>query len=368
MSYDTQRAQRDPEYRARKTASRTERLRRQRERERAQTPTWQYVNAAATEQRARVDAGLRAKLAIDRAQELERVVAAYEHLTEAPIKRIAPAKLRKGTRPGVAVALLGDIHAEERVVRTPAIPNEYSLEIAERRVMRFFEGVIWLVKHAPAFDVRVLVLAVLGDLITGSIHEENLETAEVPPALATILVRDWLVMGIRRLLTELPAIEVKVPCSWGNHSRTTHHVRPATGYGHSWEWLMYQILAREFEHEPRVQIHASRDRMQYLTVFDYKLAFAHGDQIQYKGGLGGLTVPAIKMAYRWDKWRDVDFYHFGHFHTRIDLGQIAFNGSVIGPSPYGFDKGLSPEVPQQSFYVLDAKRGKTMSCPIWVAE
>ena len=28
----------------------------------------------------------------------------------------------------------------------------------------------------------------------------------------------------------------------------------------------------------------------------------------------------------------------------------------------------APEPPTQSFYALDALRGKTLSCPIWVAE
>jgi len=81
-----------------------------------------------------------------------------------------------------------------------------------------------------------------------------------------------------------------------------------------------------------------------------------------------VTIPAIKAVHRWQAWRDCDYYHFGHFHERIDLDQIAFNGSVIGPSPYGMAIGAKPSHAVQSFYVLDAKRGKTMCCPIWVEE
>jgi len=308
--------------------------------------------------------------ALHRIDELDATLRAYERFTAEPIKPIEPVRFRAGRRAGAAVALLSDVHAEERVERTEAIPNAYDLAIAERRVARFFAGVVWLTRSAAAqtFDIETLIVWFGGDLISGDIHEELLERAEVPPGAAALMVRDWLVAGLRVLLTELPDVRIVVPCSVGNHGRTTQKMRPATGYGHSWEWLVYQMLGHEFRTEPRVRIHATRDEMQYLEVFGARLAFHHGHRIRYQGGIGGVTIPAIKAMHRWEQWRPCDYYHFGHYHQRIDLGQIAFNGSVIGPSPYSFAIGGAPEPPTQSFYVLDALRGKTLSCPIWVAE
>jgi hypothetical protein len=207
-----------------------------------------------------------------------------------------------------------------------------------------------------------------GDLITGDIHDELLERAAMPPGEAMLTVRDWIHAGLVQLLAELPDVCITVPCSVGNHGRTTRRMRAATGYGHSWEWVLYQVLAHDFAGEPRVTFAAPRDDLVYVPAFDYTLAFTHGHQMRYNGGIGGLTIPAIKAAHRWDAWRDVDFYHFGHFHTSLDLGQVAFNGSVIGPSPYGFAIGATPEPPQQSFYLLDERRGKTAKHPIWVGE
>ncbi len=307
--------------------------------------------------------------ALDKIDTLDRIVREYERYTAEPIRPVPPVVLRGGRREAVAVALLSDVHAEERIARTPAIPNEYSLAIAERRVMRFFAGVVWLIQHAGgAFDVRTLVLWLGGDLITGDIHDELLERAEVPPGEATLLVRDWITAGVQSILDALPGVAISMPCSVGNHGRTTKRMNAATGYGHSWEWLMYQIIAHDFRDEPRVQIHASQDEMQYVEVLDRTLAFHHGHRMRYNGGIGGITVPAIKAMHRWEQWRECDYYHFGHFHTRLDLGKIAFNGSVIGPNPYGFAIGAAPEPPAQSFYLLDAKRGKTMASPIWVGE
>jgi hypothetical protein len=308
--------------------------------------------------------------ALERIDELKHLVTTYEQYTQEPVQPIQPTVVHSGQRNAVAVALLSDVHAEERIVPTEVVRNEYSLEIAKRRVSRFFQGIVWLTKHVShdTFNIPTLVLWLGGDLITGDIHDELLETAEVPPAVAMLSVRDWIVSGIHYVLENLPDISVTVPCSYGNHGRTTKETRHTTGYGHSWEWVMYQILGHDFKDEPRVTIHATRDEMQYVTVLDRTLAFHHGFNIKYRGGLGGVTVPAIKACHRWDKWRDCDIYHFGHFHQLFDLPQIVFNGSVVGPSPYGFAIGATPEPPKQSFYILDEKRGKTMSCPVWVHE
>lgn len=316
------------------------------------------------------DARGHARAAFARIDALEEVVRTYERVTATPPRRVEPVVLRAGRRPAAAVALLSDVHAEERVVRTDAIDNEYDLAIAERRVGRFFAGVTWLVEHAASyeFDIATVIVWLGGDLISGDIHDELLERCEVPPGEAMLVVRDWIVAGLRAMLRDLPGVRVVVPCSVGNHGRTTKRMRAATGYGHSWEWVLYQVVAHDFRDEPRITFHATRDEMQYVDVFDYSLAFHHGHRMRYNGGIGGLTIPAIKAVHRWQTWRDCDYYNFGHFHTSLDLGEIAFNGSVIGPSPYGLSIGAKPEPPRQTFYLIDAKRGKTGQFPVWVAE
>lgn len=315
--------------------------------------------------------GTRASLrrALARVDELEGVVATLERYTAEPLRAVEPAPSRRGRHAAAAVALLSDVHAEERVERTPAIPNEYSLAHAERRLARFFGGLGWLLTDcARTYDVGTLVLWLGGDLISGDIHDELLERCEVPPGEAMLRVRDWIAAGITRVCTEHPTLDVLVPCSVGNHARTTDRMRAATGYGHSWEWVLYNVLASDFRHDTRVRFHAPKDELVYVDVLDMSLAFHHGHRLRYNGGIGGLTIPMIKAVHRWQAWRDCDFYSFGHFHTRLDLGQIAVNGSVIGPNAYGLSIGARPEVPQQSFFLLDAERGKTRVEPIWVTE
>jgi hypothetical protein len=42
------------------------------------------------------------------------------------------------------------------------------------------------------------------------------------------------------------------------------------------------------------------------------------------------------------------------------------NGSVVGYNGYAMAIKATPEPPQQAFYILDSKRGKTCKSPIWV--
>jgi len=316
----------------------------------------------------RREAAARAERALERVEQLEAELVAVTAGLSAALPRLEPARLRDGKRRATAVALLSDVHFEERVERSDVIPNEYGPAIADRRLARFFAGTAWLAQHAPAFDIGELVLWLGGDMISGQIHDENVETSELPPAVASLQVAGRITSGIRQLLADLPGVTLTVPCSLGNHARTTKTVRAATGYGHSWEWLIYSMIAKDLAGEPRVRVHLAPEELCYVETLGFTLAFHHGHRIKWQGGIGGVTVPAIKAAHRWDAWRAADYYCFGHYHQRIDLGQIAFNGSVIGPNAYALGLGCTPEPAQQSFFLLDERRGKTLASPVWVAE
>ena len=316
----------------------------------------------------RREAAARAERALERVEQLEAELVAVTAGLSAALPRLEPARLRAGKRRATAVALLSDVHFEERVERSDVIPNEYGPAIADRRLARFFAGTAWLAQHAPAFDIGELVLWLGGDMISGQIHDENVETSELPPAVASLQVAGRITSGIRQLLADLPGVTLTVPCSLGNHARTTKTVRAATGYGHSWEWLIYSMIAKDLAGEPRVRVHLAPEELCYVETLGFTLAFHHGHRIKWQGGIGGVTVPAIKAAHRWDAWRAADYYCFGHYHQRIDLGQIAFNGSVIGPNAYALGLGCTPEPAQQSFFLLDERRGKTLASPVWVAD
>lgn len=275
-----------------------------------------------------------------------------------------------GLREGTAVVLASDWHIEE-VVDPMKIAgrNAYNLDIAQARATRFFQGVEWLANFARnEFTLREIVLWLGGDLMSGHIHEELMETNELSPAETILKLRDMLVGGIDYLLED-PKLEcLKIPCSFGNHGRTTQKFRSKTGAENSFEWLLYNVLAWHYEKEPRVQFAVDKSRHQYVEAYDFRLHFHHGDTVRFWGGVGGLSIPLNKRIPKWDNVLRSDYHHIGHFHQAIDLGRVLVNGSLIGYNEYAMDQGCDFEPPQQMFYVLDSKRGKCLPTPIWVDE
>jgi hypothetical protein len=278
--------------------------------------------------------------------------------------------LRSGLREATAVAALSDCHVEEivRPGETP-YPNEYNLTIADRRLARFFAGFEWLIGfHRTAFAIRNVLLWLGGDLMTGHIHPENIENTATPPIKTLLWLRPRITAGIDRLLAD-PLIErIDVPCSYGNHGRNTVKPYRALGAVHSYEWLLYQWLADTYRHEPRVRFLADESAHQYAKVYDFDMHFHHGDETNYNGGSGGITIPLNKSIAQWDIAKRCDYHQFGHWHQYLDNGRLAVNGSLIGYTAYSMSIKAAPEPPQQSFYLIDSKRGKTCKSPIWVEE
>lgn len=290
--------------------------------------------------------------------------------TSVQLPQVRRRELRSGLREAAAVFLLSDVHAEERVRlgETP-VPNTYNPDIAERSIERFFASACWLMDlHRSKFKIRTAVCWFGGDLMTGHIHPENIENTTGAPIETMLWLRPRLIAGLDRLLQDSGLEEILVPCSYGNHGRNTPKPYRALGAVHSYEWCLYQFLAIHYAKEPRIQFLADKSAHQYAHIYDFDLHFHHGDETSYNGGVGGITIPLNKATAQWDKAKRCHYHHFGHWHQYQDTGRIIANGSVIGYNAYAMSIKAEPEEPQQAFYLLDSKRGKTCKSPIWVRD
>lgn len=284
--------------------------------------------------------------------------------------RIIAREKTSGMREMTAVVLASDWHVEEPVEpESVAYRNAYDLEIAAKRVEKFFRGIIWNIEHHRAskkLAIRDLLLWLGGDLMTGYIHPELVESNLLSP---TETVR-WLLPrirdGVATLLETLALDSLVVPCSFGNHGRTTDKPRISTGYANSYEWLMYHSLADEFRRDKRVRFEITNSPHQYVQVYDHVLHFHHGDDVKYQGGVGGLGIPLLKAVPMWDLVKKADIHCIGHHHTLRDYGRVVVNGSLIGYGPYSQRIRAEFEAPGQMLFYVDKKRGKAMVTHLWV--
>ena len=267
----------------------------------------------------------------------------------------------------VAIALASDWHVEETVESASVNGlNEYRLPIAKTRIEKFFSTIARLTeieRHGAKIDDLILWLG--GDLITGMIHEELAESNSKTPTQVILWLQDRLADGLATLKPHFKRI--LIPTSYGNHGRTTVKPRHATGAAHSYEWLLYRILEGRFADDQQIEFQIADSYFNFMTVFDRRLRFHHGDGLKFQGGIGGLTIPTEKAIASWNKSPNrADLDLFGHWHQYQQSRHWLCNGSLIGYNAYALSIKASFEPPTQTYFLLDKKRGRTMTSPIYL--
>lgn len=293
-------------------------------------------------------------------------LALYETIRTVP-SHVVPTYKPDGGQ-AMAIAMLSDCHWEERVdpEDVPGSYNKYTPAIAERRAAQFAQRVVLLTKsqrHLARIDD--LCLAILGDLITGFLHDDNRESNWMTPLQAILFALDQCNAIITHLLHEGEFQRIIVPCVYGNHGRTTHKPRAKTAPHTNLEWMLYQLLARHWTHEPRLTFHIAEGAHLYLDLYGFPVRFLHGDHISYQGGVGGMCVPLLRSIHRYDQTKPAALTCLGHFHQASDFGTVIVNGSMIGFNAYALSKAIPYERPKQQFILLDRKRGKSLVAEIF---
>jgi hypothetical protein len=272
----------------------------------------------------------------------------------------------------VAVMVGSDWHIEENVdPATVNNKNSFNLEIMEQRVLKFFQG------QFRMFDIlrrdttiSTIVLALLGDFITNTIHEDLQESNNLLPAEAIYRAECLIVSGIKFLLENTPPeTELLIVCHSGNHGRMTKKQRGTTEAGNSLEHFMYYHLRDFFKGESRVKFQIAEGYHSFVTLFDnkYRIRLHHGHAINYGGGVGGITIPVLKAIAQWNIADRADLDLFGHFHQFIDYGNFVANGSLIGYNDFAVRIKATFEKPQQAFFLVNKKwNSKTMATPIFL--
>ena len=304
--------------------------------------------------------------------ELENIVHFAESINEEPILPVLRKDESYKGSEATAISCLSDVHFEEKV--DPAVVyevNEYNPDIAAKRLEVYFTSLLSMIrKERQNVPIKKLVLGLLGDMITGYIHEELMEDNWLSPTEATMGVRSCLMAGIKMLAEEGDLEEIVIPCCKGNHGRTSVRKKYSTGYKNSYEWMLYHDMKKIFEDWGgfnNLTWHIPKSELTYVDVYDKKLRFGHGDHFRFIGGVGGVAVPLMKWLYRSNSFTKVraDMTFIGHWHQQLKPASNCFiNGAVIGYNSYAAGLGFIPEPPMQIFSLLDSERGFTINTPI----
>lgn len=271
-------------------------------------------------------------------------------------------------REATAFGILSDIHLEEKVeLELVNGLNEYNPDIAKNRVEKFFVNFLKLVnKERHSSKINKAVLALLGDNITGYIHEDLKETNYLSPTEATLYAKDIIISGIKYLVEQGNFTEIIVPCCKGNHGRTTTTKRFSSAYKNSYEWMMYHDIENMFEilgsvdkRYKIVKFIIPKSELTYIEVYGKTIRFGHGDHFSFGGGVGGMIIPMSKWLFRINEQKSAYMTFIAHWHSILTepTHNCMVNGSIIGMTGYGVSFGGVNRDPQQIFALLDSKRG-----------
>lgn len=306
---------------------------------------------------------------MDRIEQLEASMGVFTHLQEHAAPFVIEPQVGGGTNEACPILVASDWHVEQRVRAEETNDlNEFTLDIAAARGNRFFTAGLRLIRLLNQdVAINTVVLALLGDFITGQLHRDSIEKNQLPPTQATVFAQNLLVSGIQFLLDN-STYQLKVVCKMGNHGRTSEKSRIGIENGHSYEYLMYLYLQAHFRTEPRVEFVIEDSFHTYVDIYGETYRFNHGHTIRSQGGVGGLFAPAYKRINKWDEARPATRTIFGHHHQYLDGGNFHCNGSLIGFDERAAGEGYGFEPPQQTLLLVDRKRGQTAKWPIFVED
>jgi len=275
----------------------------------------------------------------------------------------------RDANPGVPTLFLSDIHAGE-VVEPRQINgvNTYNLHLCDKRMQHTVATAIYL---CSLLDRKMrypgIVVPLGGDMVSGDIHDELVATNELPTIPTVLELHGFLVAAIRTLLTKFPA--VFLPCVTGNHGRNTRKPWAKNRTGTSFDWLLYQMLARSFAADKRVTFYIPDGPDALYRIHHTRYLLTHGDQFRGGDSIIGPIGPVFrgtqkKLARNQAVAQDFDVAIMGHWHNYIHTERIIVNGSMKGYDEYAAANNFGFEPPRQALWVTHPRYGINWRMPV----
>ena len=270
---------------------------------------------------------------------------------------------------GVPSLMLSDFHWSEVVDPDQVFDkNIYNLEVASERLHIVVRNSINILKYGlTGGKYKGIIVNLAGDMISGDIHDELSITNDRPIMPTFLNLYSEMISVITKYIEEFG--RVFVPCVHGNHTRTTKKIPAKDRAYTNFDWLLYNMLAKYFEDDNRVDfLIADGGDIQY-KVYDHVYRLTHGDQ--FRGGTGFLGAAAPIIRDEQKKRSASTSYNYsydtlllGHFHQYMTLSKAIVNGSLVGYNEYALLNNFPYELPRQALWVTNPTYGITVQAPV----
>tara|TARA_R110000824_G_scaffold22240_5_gene81686 strand:- start:1157 stop:2389 length:1233 start_codon:yes stop_codon:yes gene_type:complete len=289
-----------------------------------------------------------------------------------PPKWITKSSPAKGA-PGVPTLFLSDFHYGE-VVKPDAVNNlnNFNKKISQLRLKSTVETAIDLChNHMVNSKYPGIVLALGGDMMSGSIHDELIESNDGTSIDHVLELFDQLIWTITTLADKFN--RVFVPTCYGNHSRIYQQWRNKEAAHLSFDWMLYNMLEKHFtaNKDDRVQFLIPTGFDAYYKIYGTSYLLTHGDRMGVRGGSGivGMLGPIargvqkVRSEYA-NFGKSIDYVIMGHYHQYISIKGAIVNGSLIGYNEFAMSSRFAFEIPKQALWFTHPQYGITFQVPV----
>ena len=242
-------------------------------------------------------------------------------------------------KPQTVVAPLTDTHIGDRVEKDQMVGlNEYNIDIFNRRLYGWANQLLQLVDLRRNFaPVDNLIVPMLGDMISGDIHEElartNIDNCMGQMIRGANLIAQALMFLAGNFQT------IHVPCVVGNHGRMTRKPPMKDKYM-DWDYMLYQWVAAFCREQKNITFDIPKGFVNSFEAGNKTVLIMHGDSVPGAGA--GTSVLRIVSNFRNVLHYGFDSVMMGHFH-RIDeqdigTGEVHICGTMKGGDEYALQK------------------------------
>lgn len=229
--------------------------------------------------------------------------------------------------------------------------NEYNVEICKHRVNKLFNTVVNAIKQ---HGIRTLNIALLGDLINGSIHVSSRVAAEENTCEQLMHVSELLANFINELSVYVD--EVNVYSTYGNHARTIQNKDDSLHADNLERIIPWWIRQRLKDNKKIHVIDSDYYEFIYMQICGYNIVCAHGDLERFRDF--GVTVNTLFTK---KYGNTIDYTFMGDKHHLEAFEQFgiesALVGSLCGTDEYANNKRLYSN-PMQTLCVFTPEDGK----------
>lgn len=252
--------------------------------------------------------------------------------------------------------------------------NVYDTEIAAERVNRVTERVISIAQKMRAgegWHFPRIVVAVNGDLVTGTIHELERHGDHENIVWSVYYCAMLLAEQVRQLAAEFPRVDVFVTS--GNHGRLPDARKmQSKDPTRNWDTVVGLFAKTALENIPNVAVEIPNSYAVTYDVEGHTVLQSHGHDVKSWGGIPWYGINRVISGYNAleaSRGGRIAAYLFAHFHSQTNLtypgGEAFVNGSLIGGTEWTVNALGRADRPCQMLLGFHADHGVTHRWPIY---